>query len=45
MMDCLRHNELHVRAGNLENQFEQFGLLGDRPRKLLVGSYEEVGCL
>jgi hypothetical protein len=44
-MDCLRHLELHVRTGSWENQFGRFGLLGGKPRKLLVSSYEEVGCL
>jgi hypothetical protein len=37
-MDYLRHLELHVRTGSLRNQFGQFGLLGGRLRKLLVGS-------
>ena len=41
-MDCLRHLELHVRTDSWENQSGQFGLLGGRPRKLLVGSYEAV---
>ena len=41
-MDCLRHLELHVRTDSWENQFGQFGLLGGRPRKLLVGSYRAV---
>jgi hypothetical protein len=41
-MDCLRHLELHVRTSSWENQFGQFGLLGGRPRKLLVGSYGAV---
>jgi hypothetical protein len=27
------------------NQFGQFGLPSGRPRKLLVGGYEAVGCL
>jgi hypothetical protein len=31
-----------VRTGSWENQFGQFGLLGGRPRKLLVGSYGAV---
>jgi hypothetical protein len=39
---CLRHLELHVRTGSWENQFGQFGLLGGRPRKLLVGNYGAV---
>jgi hypothetical protein len=44
-MDCLRYLGLHVRVDSIGNQFGQFGLLGGRPRKLLVGSYEAVGCL
>ena len=31
-----------MRTGSWENQFGQFGLLGGRPRKLLVGSYGAV---
>ena len=34
-----------MRVDSIGNQFGQFGLLGGRPRKLLVGSYEAVGCL
>jgi hypothetical protein len=41
-MDCLRYLGLHMRAGSMGNQF---GLLGGRPRKLLVGSYEAIGYL